>query len=101
MPAEILTFPADFINVVKVLYKDIYISDLLNPSEVTIEYLLESYFNMTSFSQEIIVIEDEEIEIAHPRNMLNVLLYLNEVFNLHISIILQVYCAKLLQYNCL
>lgn len=72
---------------------------MLKPSESTVEYMLNSYFNVENFSQEVISIEDEEIDITHPRNMLNILLYLNEFFKLKIESIIKVYCGKLVDEN--
>jgi hypothetical protein len=40
------------------LYKEVYIEDLLKPSESVIEYLLESYFSIKNFTSEVIMIED-------------------------------------------
>lgn len=59
MPEEALIFSRDFVKVINWLDKNAYISDLLAPSEFTIEKLLEEYFQIESFPSEILLIEEE------------------------------------------
>lgn len=47
-----------------------------------------------------IVIEDELIDVSHPRNMLNVLLYLNEHYNLSMTQLFETYCSVLIRNDC-
>mgnify|MGYP001019084442 CR=1 FL=1 len=51
VPQEVLCFPIDFIKVIRIIYKDVYIEDLLKPTEATVSYLLDSYFNIESFNE--------------------------------------------------
>lgn len=99
VPSQVLWFPDDFVKVIGLICKEVRIAQLLKPSQNLIEYILKCYFKTKKFSESIIKIQDEQIDISHPRNMLNILLYLNQVFGLKIEVILKIYCSKLLLEN--
>jgi len=40
------------------------------------------------------------IDLSHPRNMLNVLLYLNEHYNLPMIQLFETYCSLLIKNDC-
>ena len=78
----------------------IYIADIINSNPHIVGQLTESYFLEREKSEEFsIQLEDESLDIVDPRNFLNVLLYLNETFNLEVKDILLLYCEQMLTHE--
>lgn len=44
------------------------------------------------------MLEGECIYLAHPRNLLNILLYLNDAYQFHIEDVFEVYIRKMIRY---
>ena len=55
--------------------------------------------NSQELSEEVIKIEGEEINLTHPRNILNIILYMNETLDLEIVDVIRVYCEKIVDYD--
>jgi hypothetical protein len=73
-----------------------YIEDILTPNIRLYEALLDNYFKK-DFKRKRIIIQGNKIDLRYPRNFLNLLLYLNEIFKLDIEHVFLVYIKKLLQ----
>ena len=98
VPSACLAFDDTFIDVFRLIHPEVYVEDLLEPSGRVIEDILNHYFKK-NLTGKVILLEGMKIQIELPRNMLNILLFLNENFQLPIQNIFEIYTKKMVQHG--
>ena len=83
----------------EILNRHIVLSDVLEPCGKIFGDILEEYMMKDELEVEEIMVEDEYIDITHPRNLLNVLLYLNETFQVPLLELFSIYIYKVLRFG--
>ena len=96
VPEICLSIDLSVAEIFRVIHPEVYIEDILEPSVVTLETLMAKYFAQ-SFKRKIIVVDKVKIKLECPRNMLNILLFLNEFFNLPIEKVFLIYLVKMVK----
>lgn len=96
VPSSCLCFDDSVLSIFRMIYPDVYIEDILEPNFVLIDTFLNKYFEK-SFNKKFVNVQNIKISLEKPRNVLNILLYLNQFFSLNIKEIFLIYCKKMIK----
>lgn len=98
VPSPCLSFSSSFIDIYRLINPKVYIEDLLHPEVRVIDEFIRMYLKQ-SFADQRIIVEGVKIELRYPRNLLNILLYLNEELKQPLETIFELYTKHLLKHG--